>query len=256
MRVSELWRYPVKSLGGERLSEAVAAGDGFVGDRSWGILDVATGRILTGRREPRLLFGAATVTPEGAPRILLPGGEIVTGLGPASDAALTAWLGKPVQLVAATESPAARAEYFADATNDASDALEWTMPKDRFVDAMPLLVLTTAGLRAGKAAYPDGDWSVVRFRPNIVVELDGEGWLEDAWCGHVLRAGGIVLAPRQPCIRCTMVTRAQPSVGKDVDIYKTLARTHGATAGVWSAIVATGSIREGDAVSVEPSRGA
>jgi len=250
MRVAELWRYPVKSLRGERLTQAIAVGDGFVGDRSWGILDAATGRILTGRREPRLLFASATVTPEGAPRIVLPGGDVVTGVGAASDAALSEWLGKSVQLVVATESPASRAEFFRDATDDASDALEWTMPKDRFVDAMPLLVLTSAGLRAGKAAHPAGDWNVARFRPNIFIELDGEGWLEDAWCGRVLRIGGIGLAPSKPCVRCTMVTRPQPGLAKDVDIYKTLARTHGATAGVWSSVVTTGSVAEGDPVSL------
>lgn len=112
MRVAELWRYPVKSLRGERLGKAVAADDGLVGDRSWGVLDTATERILTGRREPRLLFGAAAVTSDGEPRITLPTGDVVVGMGPTTDAAISAWLGKAVRLVAATESPAARAEFF------------------------------------------------------------------------------------------------------------------------------------------------
>jgi uncharacterized protein len=250
MRVLELWRYPVKSLGGERVAQATAASDGFVGDRAWGILDPATGRILTGRREPRLLFGSATITPDGAPRIALPDGASVVGVGAHTDAALSAWLGKPVQLVAATESPAARAEFFRDATDDLSEAVEWTMPKDRFVDAMPILVLTTAALRACKAAYPDGDWSARRFRPNVLVEVDGEEWIEDGWCERPLRLGTVVLIPRSRCVRCTMVTRAQPGLAKDVDIYKTLARTHGGDGGVWSSIETTGSVAEGDHVSL------
>jgi len=251
MRVGELWRYPVKSLGGERVARAVAAGDGFVGDRSWGIQDLTTGRILTGRREPRLLFGSATVTSDGAPRIVLPGGDVVVGLGPETDAKLSAWLERPVQLVAATESPAARAEFFRDATDEASEPLGWTRPKDRFVDAMPILVMTTAGLRAGKAAYPGGDWNVARFRPNVVVEIDGDDWIEDAWCNRSLRLGGIVVTPCRRCARCTMVTRAQPDLAKDVEIYKTLDRTHGADAGVWSSIETTGSVAEGDPVSLD-----
>lgn len=44
------------------------------------------------------------------------------------------------------------------------------MPPGRFVDAMALLVLTTASLRAGAARYPDGDWDGRRFRPNILVD--------------------------------------------------------------------------------------
>jgi hypothetical protein len=47
------------------------------------------------------------------------------------------------------------AEYFADATDDTSAAIEWTMPPGRFVDALALLVLTTASLRAGAARYPE-----------------------------------------------------------------------------------------------------
>ena len=43
---------------------------------------------------------------------------------------------KAVALVAASESTEARAEYFADPTDDRSQAMEWTMPKGRFVDAL------------------------------------------------------------------------------------------------------------------------
>ncbi|MGZ4507212.1 MAG: MOSC domain-containing protein [Blastococcus sp.] len=56
------------------------------------------------------------------------------------------------------------------------------MPADRFVDALPLLVLTTASLRTAAALHPEGDWNVRRFRPNLVVDVAGEGWIEDGWC--------------------------------------------------------------------------
>jgi uncharacterized protein YcbX len=250
MRVGELWRYPVKSLLGERVARTPVAEDGFAGDRSWGILDVATGQILTGRREPRLLFAMAALTSDGEPRIVLPGGDVLIGCGRTTDEALSSWLGRAVTLVAAAESPAARAEYFADATDDASEAIEWTMPKGRFVDALPILVLTTAGLRAAKAAYPAGEWDARRFRPNILVEADGKGWIEDAWCGRVLRVGEVELAPRKPCIRCTMVTRPQPGLAKDLDVFRTVWRTHGGTAGVWTSILKGGEVAEGDPVLV------
>jgi len=58
----------------------------------------------------------------------------------------------------AAECDAARAEYFAEATDDASRAIEWTMPKGRFVDAFPLLLTTTAGLRVGASVYSSGTW--------------------------------------------------------------------------------------------------
>jgi uncharacterized protein len=246
VRVIQLWRYPVKSLLGEQLTVAELVADGVVGDRAWGILDVVTGRVLTARREPRLLFASANLEPDGRPRIALPNGEILVGAGEATDEALTRWLGKPVRLVASAESDALRAEYFADATNDNSEAVEWTMPKGRFVDALPVLVMTTSGLRAGKAAHPAGEWDVRRFRPNVLVEADGEGWIEDSWCGRVLQLGDTAIAPRKPCMRCTMVTRAQPQLAKDVEIYRTLHRTHGATAGVWSSVVKPGTLGVGN----------
>jgi uncharacterized protein YcbX len=159
-------------------------------------------------------------------------------------------LAKPVALVAAAESDAARAEYFDDATDDASRAIEWTMPQGRFVDAFPVLVMTTAGLRGGVAAYSSGTWDVRRFRPNILIQLDGEGWLEDAWAERQLSVGSAQLIPRQRCIRCTMVNRAQPGLEKDVNIYKTLHRTHRGEAGMWTQVMQPGSISEGDVVEV------
>jgi hypothetical protein len=48
-----------------------------------------------------------------------------------------------------------------------------------------------------------------------------------------------------------MVTRAQPALERDLDIYRTLARHHGGTFGVWSAVERSGRIRVGDAVTIE-----
>jgi hypothetical protein len=146
LHVAELWRYPVKSLLGERLPTLDLVGDGVEGDRTWGIQDRSDGRILTARREPRLLFASSRVAAHGIPVITLPNGQEVAGPGSATDAALSAWLGKAVTLVAAAAIEAARAEYFADATDDMSRAIEWTMPKGRFVDAFPVLIMTTTGL--------------------------------------------------------------------------------------------------------------
>ena len=248
IRIAQLWRYPVKSLAGERLPALTLVADGVVGDREWGILDHGDGRILTARREPRLLFAAARLRANGTPQITLPDGTEIAGPGPATDTALSAWLGKPVSLVAAAESQDGRAEYFADATDDTSQALEWTMPAGRFVDSGPVLLLTTAGLRSGSAAYPGGAWDVRLYRPNVLIELTGEGWLEDTWLGRVLRAGTAQLAPQKTCVLCSMVTRAQPGLAKDVDIYKTVHRTHGGDAGVRTHVVQPGILSEGDAL--------
>jgi MOSC domain-containing protein len=250
LHIAQLWRYPVKSLLGERLPTLRLVADGIEGDRVWGIQDRRNGRILTARREPRLLFASSRLAASDLPVVTLPDGQEIAGTGPVTDAALSAWLGKSVTLVAASESDAASAEYFADATDDTSQAIEWTMPKGRFVDAFPILVISTAGLRGGAVAYPAGAWDVRRFRPNILIQVDGEEWTEDAWADRQLSIGSAQLIPRLRCIRCTMVNRAQPGLDTDVNIFKTLHRTHGGKAGMWTQVMKPGAISEGDVVEI------
>lgn len=250
MRVVELNRYPVKSMQGNSCISAAVETDGLQGDRIWGVRDIATGKILTARREPRLLLAAVTLTGTNEPEIDLPTGALCVGAGPATDDTLSEWLGKPVRLARATDSPAATAEYFADATDDSSEAIEWTMPQNRFVDAAPLLILTTASLRTAAALYGDGDWKLRRFRPNVVVDAPGDGWLEDEWCdGRTIVVGDAEFVALQPCARCTMVTRPQPEIDEDRDIFRTLARHHRGNFGVWATVAKTGTVRVDDAVA-------
>jgi hypothetical protein len=67
MHVAKLWRYPVKSLGGEALSTADLTADGVAGDR----LVHVRGRRgpLTGRSRHRLLTIPATTGGDGRPRV-------------------------------------------------------------------------------------------------------------------------------------------------------------------------------------------
>ena len=248
--LASIWRHPVKSLQGNQLDAGVVEADGLHGDRGWGIRDESTGRILTGRREPRLLAAAGALTEDGQPEITLPDGSVLRGPGAATDAALSDWLGHAVALVAATGAPGAPAEFFADATDDTSQAIEWTMPAGRFVDALPLLLLTTASLRAGAKHHPGGVWDVRRFRPNLLIDVDGEGWIEDGWCGRTVRVGEVELVPQAPCSRCTMVTRSQPELDRDLDIYKTVARHHDGNLGVWATVTTSGTVRTGDTLEL------
>jgi uncharacterized protein len=251
MRVVELWRHPVKSLQGEQCSWAELESNGMVGDRGWGILDTTTGKILTARRAPDLLLAAARLDGDGVPVVDLPDGTRVDGGGDAADERLSAWLGRPVRLVPARAVDTAVAEFFEDATDDSSRAIEWTMPEGRFVDAEPLLVLTTASLRHAASLYPEGTWTTRRFRPNIVVDVDGDGWIEDAWLGHELRVGTATVVPVAQCVRCTMVTRPQPGLEHDVDIFRTLARIHRGTFGVWATVSSPGVVRVDDTVTID-----
>jgi uncharacterized protein len=252
MEVVGLWRYPVKSLQGEPLDAARVEQDGVLGDRRWGIRDQRTGRILTARRRPELL-GAYASYDGDEPVIRLPGGRTVVGPGKRTDGHLSEWLASPVSLVASVGSAPGRAEYFADATDDTSQAVEWTMPEGRYVDAAPVLLLTTVSLRTAASHHPNGAWDPRRFRPNILIDLEGEGWIEDSWVGQQVRVGAVTVIPTQRCIRCTMVTRSQPGLDADVEIFRTLARHHRGHFGVWSEVLTPGNLCVGDRASVVAS---
>ena len=253
MDVVGIWRYPVKSLQGEALDQAVVERDGLEGDRRWGIRDGRTGRILTARRRPELLHAAATYRDSG-PVITLPDGGVTEGPGAETDRLLSRWLGSPVSLVTSVEEAPGRAEFFEDATDDTSTPVEWTMPERRYVDAAALLVLTTASLRHAAALYPAGAWETRRFRPNLLVDAPGDGWLEDEWIGQALGVGSAVLSAAEGCVRCTMVTREQPGIEADRDVFRTLARHHGARFGVWCEVAEPGAVAVGQEVSVRTAR--
>lgn len=210
------WRYPVKSLQGEPIDTATVEADGVAGDRLWGIREQRTGRILTARRRPELL-GASSTFGDDEPVITLPEGSRVAGLGKSTDRQLSAWLASPVSLVPSSGG-AGGAELFAEATDDASQAPEWTMPDGRYVDAAPILILTTASLRTAAGHYPNG-----------------------TWVGRQIKIGTVALVPTQPCTRCTMVTRSQPGLDADINVFRTLARHHGGLFGVWSDVVIPGA---------------
>jgi len=54
-KVAELWRYPVSSMAGEQLAVARVEPGGIAGDRIWGVLDEATGRIASPGREKHFI---------------------------------------------------------------------------------------------------------------------------------------------------------------------------------------------------------
>jgi uncharacterized protein YcbX len=219
------------------------------GDRQWGIVDRETGMVLTGRRVPALLLASARLAGAGV-ELRLPGGEVLTAPSAYADEVLSRWIGRPVALMHAESIGSGVGEYFEDATDDNSAVVSWTMPPGRVVDALPLLVITTASMRRGRALHPDGAWETRRFRPNMVVDVDDEGWVEDAWCGRMVRVGTASVQPAVRCERCTMVTRQQPGLDRDLDVFKVLARHHDATFGVWTNVHMPGVVRVGDEVTV------
>ena len=95
--MTDLFRYPVKSMQGRAEPALDLADDGFVGDRRWALIDTATGRLMSAKRWSALLLASAD--DEG---ITLPDGSRVELGGSAADEALSVWLGRAVRLVEAT----------------------------------------------------------------------------------------------------------------------------------------------------------
>ncbi|MDP9070705.1 MAG: MOSC domain-containing protein [Actinomycetota bacterium] len=252
MHVAAVWRYPVKSMQGERVEVASLSPLGVAGDRAYAVRDLLTGKLLSAKREPRLLEARALRA--GVELVLrLPNGETVLGAGMGVGPALSAWLGRPVRLDAV--SPGQRAAFDADADADAEDGeggtVELHTPEGSFVDAAPVHLLTTASLAAMAVLHPGEQWDARRFRPNLVVETDEVGFVEDAWLGRVVRAGGAELEVVAPTHRCVMVTRAQPGgLDHQPEVLRALARDRGADLGVYARVRAPGVVRRGDEVTV------
>jgi hypothetical protein len=153
MRVAEIWRYPVKSMAGERLSTAELSGVGVSGDRLVLVRD-GRGRIVTARTRPLLLGHQGTLAPSGEPLV-----------------DRRPW-----------DSPDVAHDVRVAAGPGAH--LERAEPPDRF-DVLPLLVATDGAL----AAFGHDSR---RLRPNLVI-ADVPGLAEREWPGHRLRVGDAIV---------------------------------------------------------------
>lgn len=227
VRVLELWRYPVKSLQGERLTEVDVGPEGLAGDRAWALFDTETGFGLTARRVPDLLFASARTT-GGRPAVVLPDGTVTD-----DDAALSAWTGRPVELRPAAYEGERHFENL-DVAGTAVDPFQGA--DGAFHDnAVARVTLLSTG--------STGSWAPRRFRANVL--LDGAG--EDALVGHRVRLGTAVLDVSAPVPRCVMTTRPQPGgIGRDTGVLKTIHRTRDGMLAVGALPSVSGRIAVGD----------
>jgi uncharacterized protein YcbX len=236
VRVLELWRYPVKSLQGERLDTADFGPEGIAGDRQWALFDLDTGYGLTARRVPELLFAAGRLRADGGVEVVLPDGTVTSDDGVISD-----WLGRRVTLRAAGSAPG-RPRY--ESPDD--DLAEGAAPTGRWHDwqGAPGAFHDNAGGRVSLVTTGTlGSWDRRRFRSNVVLEGVGEGGL----IGSQVRVGGVVLDVGDPIPRCVMVTRPQPGgIGRDTSVLRTIHREHGGDLAVAAQVRTPGVVRTGD----------
>jgi hypothetical protein len=68
MKVTEVWRYPVKTMAGEKLQRVRLGPLGIEGDRIVHVED-ARERVITSRSHPRFLGHQGTLGPDGQPLV-------------------------------------------------------------------------------------------------------------------------------------------------------------------------------------------
>jgi uncharacterized protein YcbX len=215
------------------------------------VVDPAAGKVLSAKRWGALLHATGGVDGGGTVTVTLPDGACHPAGDPATDAALSAWLDHEVRLVPPPDGEGLPYELPTDAWDDTSALWEFPGPPGGpFVDLAAAHVLTTASLRAAAALRPESEWDVRRFRPNAVVEADGDGFVEDAWIGGRVALGDVEVDPFMPTVRCAMTTRAQPGLPKDADVARTLRDGHDLNLGVYCTVATAGTVRLGDPVSV------
>jgi uncharacterized protein YcbX len=276
-RVAELARYPVKSMAGERLAEARFGPTGIDGDRRWAIY-TADGGIASGKTTRRFrrvdgLFGLLArlnapaepagpddwprsasssregsrpqgstssgynasaessglpgfgFSPEsGVPTVWLPDGRQFRADEPAASAALSALLGQPLEL----RQESAVCHH----------------------DESRVHVITTAAVRQLELLIGE-PVEITRFRANVVLEIDGTGFIDDGWRGGTLALGNEVqLSLGEGMPRCAMVGLPQPHAGLPADarLLKELGRIHNVRFGLKADVIQGGTVRPGDGV--------
>lgn len=243
--VAQLWRYPVKSFQGEQVERLELAPGGAIGDRMLAVVDPDAKKVLSAKRYPALLMAAARL--DGDHVVLtLPDGTTHEASNPTVHEVLSRWLDLDVRLEAPPSDIVFPMEMHTGMSDDTTPIFDWPGPQGTWLDLADAHWLTTASLAAAAALHPEGVWDVRRFRPTALLDVAGEGWVEDAWAA--LEVGGVHSEVLMPTPRCTMPSRAQPGFESDKTIGTTIRDRHDNNLGVYASITLGGAVSVGDIV--------
>lgn len=229
-RVVGLWRYPVKSMAAERLSDAEVSWHGLAGDRRWAF--IREGVTQSG-------FPWLTLRERGDMSHYRP-----SFVEPAQPDKSRTVVRTPSGAVFDVADPALAAELCPGGAR--------VVRQDRGVfDTFPLSLVTTRTLaRLGEMVGTRLD--VERFRPNILVEpTNEEAFAEDEWVGCILRMGGLRMRVDKRDGRCAVITIDPLTSERNPAILRTVAQEREGCVGVYGSTVQPGRIALNDAVLVE-----
>jgi len=135
-------------------------------------------------------------------------------------------------------------------------------PAGTFFDYASIHLVTTSALQKLQEAYPQGQFSIQRFRPNLVVDCGEEtGFVENSWVDRTISIGNeLVLRASIPCPRCVMTTLPRNTgLPLDPGIVRTAAQLNRLDlgelgrlpcVGLYANVVTPGRIRRGDPIEV------
>jgi uncharacterized protein YcbX len=231
--VEAIFRYPVKSMGGERLEFADLGWHGLEGDRRMAFrrMDARSDfPWLSASELPDLLRFAPHRPKDGASGALpthvrTPDGESMPVFGEDLAAEVGRRLGAPVQMMQLRQG------VFDEAT----------------ISVIAMDTVCEIGRLAGQSL------DVRRFRPNVLVRLlQSSPFVEDEWVGGVLSFGEGDDAPAVSVtmrdIRCSMLNFDPDSARSAPEVLKAVVRTHQNTAGVYGTVTRTGRLAVGQRI--------
>lgn len=270
--VAALWRYPVKSMAGESLTQSAISMSGLDGDRAYAMVD---GENRVGSAKLVKVFGGllhwqagfkgpAAAGQKPPVRLSHPDGRQIDSDAPDAAAAIAAAFGADVAFHAAP--PPGLKLAFAPGTLGGLHAqttefpVSSASPENTFFDLAPLLIVAGATLRA-LAGSEGTDACIKRLRPNLVLEDPvASAFVENSWVGRRLAIGPeVVIKVMIACPRCVMPNLSRADLPPDPGFLRRVAQAntcdlgdfgHLPCAGSYATVEAGGMVRQGDSVRV------
>ena len=272
--LTDIFRYPIKSMMGESLSDAALTATGIPGDRAWAVRDERRGGIRGGKKIPQLMTLAAQ-TGTGAPTITAPDGESVVANFEHINTWLSEKLDHPVTLWPLV--PATQLEHYRRGAPDTENLeqelrtvfgrlpneplpdltgfealFEFESPPGTYFDAFPLSIMSVQSLDSLNQLEGDSQFDVRRFRPNLLVDIPNSSNLfpEQDWLGAAISIGGAVLRVESTCPRCSMTTQGFDDLPRDTDIMRNLVTHSGGNLGIYASVTTPGEVAVGDHIGI------
>ncbi|GAA2873754.1 MOSC domain-containing protein [Streptosporangium fragile] len=220
----------MKSLRGEELREGRFDERGLAGDRAYSLVDERenhAGRVLTVRQRPEMLHWSSAYGDGGTPTLTAPDGTAWEWDDPALADALAGSLGTPLSLRAA----------------------------DGQQDRGPTVLVTVAASLAALGEELGAPVDLLRFRPNLHLDLDAPAFDEEDWePGTTITVGEAELAVTGdrtgPCIRCAVPSWDPRGQERWPELQKWLIGEHENKFGVIMRVTRPGTVRHGDRATV------